>query len=78
MTDWMMIAPEGVFLVHPDGSRYPCALLHNGQTAAGLQEWLAIPPPGYVPDAGAQLFVDTLPGRSQVAVDLPVQLRRKV
>lgn len=58
------VAPQGVRLIHPDGTQTPLELEYDGIDSEGLHRWLVV---GVTLTDAFRVHVDVLPGRTAIA-----------
>jgi hypothetical protein len=65
--------PQGVRIVHADGTHTPCEVVRQATSSDGITTWAAIPYGNRRPDiaAGDSLAADMIPGRTRLAFYLP-------
>lgn len=69
----MPVRPEGVRIVHKDGTVLPIELVYGGLTEQGLHEWLSLTPLNIA--AGDALRVQMLPPETAIRMaDAPQQV----
>jgi hypothetical protein len=58
------VPPEGVRIVHRDGTTTECPVLYAGRDETGCHIWECVQP--FDPAAGDRISVDRLPGRTGI------------